>query len=352
VLGLADTVKTIKFQMLDSVGNTVDNPVNQMKLLLSQHYGWKSALSFNLFPNLEAEYFPLQYFQTSNLIGLSNPKAGMQNLTNFDVYDFQPGDVLHVYETSFNCCDVSPCKMHHQRTIYSYLDRADYPDSIVYHVDREIHNTITQYPDTVSIEVLRDTIREVIEHQVEFDNLSGNLTFSEGQFEMFVIDQYFYDGWECKSFGKTFYKNDNDSCWEIIMLGGGDFPVWLKGLGGFYYDYNGICSRRLRELQYYKKGDNEWGKPFDFTDVETLSTNNDIKVYPNPASEAVFIEANGYGTVTVELYSIGGNLVLSEDLMAGTQKIDVSQLNPGLYFYNIVAKNKPVVASGKVTIVR
>ena len=352
VLGLEDSVKTIRFQALDSAANPIDDPVNQMQLSLSQRYGWTKALNFNLFPNLEVEYFPYQYFQTCELIGLSNPKVGRQNLTWFDVYDFEPGDVLHVYETNFDCCGISPCTMNHRRIIYTYLDRADYPDSIVYHVNREMHGMITQYPDTVSTQVFHDTLREVIKPYPEFDILSGEpVPFGDGS-HINLVYQYMDLGIECKDFFGSLNKYDNDSCWAMLITNGGVSSGFLKGLGGGYYDYNEICSRSLRELQYYKKGNHEWGTPFNFTGVETLRTSNEMKVYPNPASETVYIETNGAAApVTFELYSADGSKVIKEDLPGGNQQIDVSRLNSGLYFYTITVENRQR-SSGKVTITR
>jgi hypothetical protein len=352
VLGLDDSVKTIRFQVLDSAANPVDDPINQMQLLLSQRYGWKEALNFNLFPNLEAEYFPYQYFQTCELIGLSNPKVGRQNLTWFEVYDFDPGDVLHAYETHFNCCGVPTCEMLHLRIIYTYLDRADYPDSIVYHVSREMHKKFTNFSDSIRTEVFHDTIREVIRPYPEFDILSGEpVLFGDGS-HISLVYQYKELGVECKDFFAYLNKYENDSCWAMMITDGGVSSGYLKGLGGGYYDYNEICTRSLCELQYYKKGKNEWGTPFNFTGVETLRTSNEMKVYPNPASETVYIETNGAAApVTFELFSADGSRVMKEELPDGNRPIDVSRLNPGLYFYTITVENGQR-SSGKVTITR
>jgi hypothetical protein len=353
VLELDDSVKTIRFQVLDSAANLVDNPVNQMQLMLSQHFGWTKALNFNLFPNLEAdEYYPGQYFEPCELIGLSNPKVGWQNLTWFDVFDFQPDDVLHVYETHFDCCGTSTCKMFHRRTIYTYLDRANYPDSIVYHVGREIHEVTTQYPETVNTNVYHDTIRELITPHPEFDILSGELVLFEDSTSMRLTNQFKYLDVDCKYFSATFTDYENETCWEFMHYGGGGPSDYMKGLGGEYYDYNEICSRSLRELQYYKKGSNEWGTPFNFTGVETLHATNEIKVYPNPTSETIYIETNGHSDPMIfELYSANGNIVLKQDLQGANQPIDVSHLNTGLYFYTITAEQRQR-ATGKVAITR
>jgi hypothetical protein len=350
VLGLEDSVKTIHFQVLDSAENPIDDPVNQMQLMLSRHYGWTKALNFNLFPNLEADYFPYQYFQSCELIGISNPKAGRQNLTWSDVHDFDPGDVLHVYETNYNCCGTSTCKKLHRRTIYNYLDRADYPDSIVCLVKRETHEMITQYPDTVSVKVFYDTISQLIKPYPKFDILSGELIPNDDEYRLRLVNQYTNLGLEYKSFSDTFNNYENDSCWSMLIVDGGGPYEYIKGLGGGYYDYEAVCSRSLRELQYYKKGNNEWGTPFNFTGLETLHAQKEVKVYPNPASETVYVETIGQATpITFDLYSADGNRVVTKDLPGGNQQIDVRCLTPGLYYYTITVENLQQ-SSGKVII--
>jgi len=211
---------------------------------------------------------------------------------------------------------------------------------------------ITQYPDTVSTEVLHNTIREVIRTRPEFDILTGEPVSFGGGSHIRLVDQFTNLGMECKSYSAIFNNYDNDSCWRMLLVDGGEPSEYIKGLGGGYYDYDEICSGGLYKLQYYKKGNNVWGTPFNFTGVETLHTSNEMKVYPNPTSETVFIETKGSaGTITFELYSADGSRVMKEDLPVGNQPIDVSCLNPGLYFYTLTVESGQR-SSGKVTINR
>jgi len=83
------------------------------------------------------------------------------------------------------------------------------------------------------------------------------------------------------------------------------------------------------------------------------TTENTVKVYPNPANTQFTIEFKDVisSNAVVELYGSIGNLVLTDYMQKGTniKNIDVSKLNSGLYFYNI-SINGTKVSSGKLTI--
>lgn len=63
------------------------------------------------------------------------------------------------------------------------------------------------------------------------------------------------------------------------------------------------------------------------TDLEGIS------VYPNPANEIIFIEANdGIGQVTITLSDLDGNvIVIANEQLPGRNTIDVSDLKEGIY---------------------
>lgn len=351
ILGMADSVKTIQFQVLDSVGQPVDDPVNQMQLQISKHFGWKKALCFNLFPNLvDDSYEPQQYFRTGLLVGLTNPRVGRQNLTWFDVYDFQPGDVLHVFESDYDCCGVSPCTHYYNRIINTYLNRNEFPDSIVYRVDRVSQRMVTQYPDTVSILFEHDTIWERITPSRQFDVIPGEVVSFEGEPQIRFTWQTNYGGLERKFISGVYTKN-NDSCWSMLDYYGGFYTDYIQGLG-HVYEYNVICAGTLRELQYYKKGNKEWGTPFHFTGVETAQASANLRVYPNPVSEILYIETFGRANlVAFELFSVNGSRVLKHALQCENPQVDVRALNPGLYFYSIQLETGQQL-TGKIAVVR
>jgi len=68
---------------------------------------------------------------------------------------------------------------------------------------------------------------------------------------------------------------------------------------------------------------------------------NSIKLYPNPAQNVLNI-SNTEAVLQVEIYSISGAKVLSFNTAAGVKeiKLDISNLNTGIYFVKLYAKNK------------
>ena len=63
---------------------------------------------------------------------------------------------------------------------------------------------------------------------------------------------------------------------------------------------------------------------------------NDIKIYPNPVSDALNVYLNT-SIKTIEIYSVQGKKLIT---MNETSTIDVSRLSKGLYLVKIYAMDK------------
>ena len=70
----------------------------------------------------------------------------------------------------------------------------------------------------------------------------------------------------------------------------------------------------------------------------TASSMSEIKVYPNPATDYIQVEA--LGSFTAEIFSMDGRLLLSEDDGNKGQQVDVSSLKAGLYFIRISSEKE------------
>ena len=62
---------------------------------------------------------------------------------------------------------------------------------------------------------------------------------------------------------------------------------------------------------------------------------NDIKIYPNPAKDVVKVSTVNGKRSTVKVYNYLGILVEEIELDAEEIELDVSDYNPGIYFFNI-----------------
>lgn len=149
-LGLNDSVKTIKFQAYDKNMNPFPCDINKMTLQISKNHGFVKIFNFYLFPFFYGRYLSAR-FEEYNLIGLSNPKVGIKNLTWLEVYDFQAGDELHIAD-EYSIIEYGKVFSTTNKAIYKYLERTDYLDSIVYVYSRKqsIYTTRTDSSSFVS----------------------------------------------------------------------------------------------------------------------------------------------------------------------------------------------------------
>jgi hypothetical protein len=69
----------------------------------------------------------------------------------------------------------------------------------------------------------------------------------------------------------------------------------------------------------------------------TLSLLSDSKffIYPNPATETIYLDNIPVENTTVHIYRIDGKLILQADVSANNNSIDVSKLQSGLYLLKI-----------------
>ena len=89
--------------------------------------------------------------------------------------------------------------------------------------------------------------------------------------------------------------------------------------------------------------------------VQTITENNSaINVYPNPATDKLFVETNNYleGTATLELFDVTGKLCFNTTIIAtlNLQTIDISNVKKGIYNLRIITKNK--TANQKLIIIK
>jgi hypothetical protein len=62
-----------------------------------------------------------------------------------------------------------------------------------------------------------------------------------------------------------------------------------------------------------------------------------VNIYPNPASDYVYVDLSISGKL--ELLDMHGRLILSTEVLRGTKQLNVSNLEPGIYFIRISSGN-------------
>lgn len=347
-LGIQDSVKTIGFQAFNHLMQPITHAVNARTVAASKNYGLVRTLNFALFPDISPyignDWDGLREF---DIIGMSDPQVGVQNLTWMEVHDFQPGDEIHVY-SSFSFFDY-PNEI--KQSIHRYLDREDFVDSVTYTVER-IQSTLNYSSQGNTFEFIHDTITETYRPDENFDKLPGEIV----EDEEWADAAFFYkmttewhqarikpseDYWLFPAF---------DNCWNFLIIDGciSDY-TWYKGLGGPYH-YCNLWGERERSLVYYKKGNETWGDPLVILGMKENLPENNISIFPNPAADMLWVNCSTVDLpLTVEFYDLYGRLIKAAVVTETAQQIGLQDFTKGLYLYRIINVNG-LISQGKAVI--
>jgi hypothetical protein len=351
-LGIVDTVKTISFQAHNDEKSPLENTVNSLQIKISKNYGLVKTLNFYLFPNFRNDITNEQ-LEEYELAGLSNPKVGVQNLTWFEVFDFKPGDEMHILEEYSNWdAATGNGRAETDKLIYKYLTRTNYQDSMVYTCSRK-QSIKTIYKDSSTFKFYHDTIKRVIKSDSLFDLLPGEPVldgYDLFQYYMFIDSKGLS---KMNPFAFESYGSINDSCFSMIMADGClRDNTYIKGLGGPYYS----CTNSFalgggnRSLVYYKKNGTEWGSPLVVTGLTKKILSADIRVYPNPVREFIHVKTeNIQDVVRFDITNLKGRIVKSSRIDQPNEVIKINDLLPGFYIYRIMQQNE-VLKIGKLII--
>lgn len=351
-LGISDSVKTIALRLLDQQGNTVDHALNKLKVKISKIHGFVETLNFYLFPDIfvrSPHDMPMSY----TLVGLTNPKVGIQNLTWFGVNGFNPGDELHVQEHNIGDPNFFlPVREYDNRCIYKYLERTNYADSIVYRYARK-QSIKTVYTDSTTLVTFNDTVRSVVLANPGFDKLPGEPIFQGNSAQqMYMRDDEFRTKIRPSAMNELYEYPGNGDCWSTIA-GEGCLPEirYIDGLGGpYYYCYGYAGDSEERKLVYYKKGETEWGEKLIVTGAKNLKNRAGLQVFPNPTRNVVTFQLNDdAGTHEVRIYNQNGSLVKTEQFKGSTCKIKLTGFKSGIYFYRLTSSTSAEY-SGKLVV--
>ncbi len=336
-LGLDDSVKTIGFQAYDGNNQPVNHSINEKTIQLSKEYGFKQVMNFYLFPDLESPELD-ETLISMELIGMTNPQVGLQNFTWLDVFDFQSEDEIHIIETSteeeiFSNISRSQTKM----LIFKYLTRNDTLNGLnyAYSLEQGIHNT---FNGTTTYQYMFDTINTSVFPNPHFDKLSGEPVFAEW---VFVYNQYGNEKVEPDMNNMFTYDLGYPCLGRIIADGCLHSSSYNKGLGGPYYSCSNLPGQSMdRTLVYYKKGNTTWGMPLTIVSIENDAEKSEIEVYPNPASDLLYIK-NVTPDSNFEIWDITGKTV-ARGMFSHANTISVQNLTKGVYFLIVTGRNGEV----------
>ena len=141
--------------------------------------------------------------------------------------------------------------------------------------------------------------------------------------------------------GQAFAYADNDTlCSGASCAHSGYFNTGDKAVAGIatvqycFYDENNPADETCVVITY------NINKPTAIDDYQPLTKSGDF--YPNPASEKVYFTFNGNSATLILIDILGNNvkeILLSQE---GIQKLDLSDMNKGIYFGNLIVNGEVI----------
>lgn len=79
------------------------------------------------------------------------------------------------------------------------------------------------------------------------------------------------------------------------------------------------------------------------TGINSVTKNNSVKIYPNPANDVVHIVRTTKNIAILTMINALGQIVLSKELTKESESISISELPSGIYFLNIDGSVKKII---------
>ena len=349
LLGIEDSVKTITFQAVDRENAVIEHLFDDKSLQISKNYGIVRGFDFTSLPDSPIE---------CELAGISCPAIGIQNLTWKEVWNFEPGDVIHVLKRNHYWPNVQIEK----KGIITYLEREEDENKIIYKLfireneyRRNYNSTDGSWTESTSYSDYETA--EYVYSNAAFDKLPGEVIFNENYNASTNIISFFSDGSIAKamrSYEIIYYRDfDGEECWRRpvtndCMISIDDY--YVKGLGGPYYLCDDFFNLSERTLVYYKKGETEWGTPLTLikTGINAIKANTPQVVY-DKISEVFLINYNlsPSSSCFFELIDLKGQLLIREKISSLPCSIPTGRFPNGFYLYRLMVAGE-IIDSGKM----
>ena len=175
--------------------------------------------------------------------------------------------------------------------------------------------------------------------------------FGEGLFRS-LIDQ---DEWV------NLFPYPNDYDWftdyvnvdSVMFISTWDGVLYSKDYGETLVEYNeNLINRFCRSIEYVHDtlyvgtgGNSVWKQYVDLDKITStdnqLSTKTSITIFPNPASDWLYIQMDNSEVLQVSIFDIFGNKVNRVKIESG--ELDIRDLHSGIYFFQIEHENGFIV---------
>ena len=330
-----------------TISITSNNNLNGAQIKISKSYGIIQGFNFLLFPEVDTE---LQKIGEYKLTGVASKKESKANLTSRDIYNFEIGDEFHThkYYVTWPEGDVHI----NEKVIKKVTSKTFNSDSseVTYTFDLCDKNGKSNIQQTYSL-------NSELLNQLPFEPIWGDYPLNSIEENGFVFCQIgdYSNGYRFKDFGGH-YGYMRDSCYEFIVIdkkkkSSFSLPYvmqdgfYIEGLGGLYYNYVFMLSEDYYRLVYYKKGDTEWGTPYDCDKLIGIDENIKtlFQIFPNPSKNNITIEGNIFGQqTTLYIFDILGQQLQQSKILTEKELISIADLPKGMLFYQIKTEGKTI----------
>lgn len=197
--------------------------------------------------------------------------------------------------------------------------------SILYDFGAKQYDTIKSFLDSCQYSIIIDSLSEIIVNQdtlTVFHTSSYDLGFTGGRIIEGIGD-----------IGYLFHDKSYNPC----------EGYWCDGAG-----IGGLRCYSDSIIGHFETGLNDCEATVIWSSDRQNNTLGDFfKVYPNPTSNYLFVKSEIYKGEFL-IYNLNGQLIHSNQLTNGINKIDLTKIESGLYLYKVSGELK----SGKILIQR
>lgn len=321
ILGITDTVKKFKILHYNADGSPVNSELHQHEIVVGQTLGLTSFFRIDHFPEM---LIPL------HLVGNTAPDAGLTKITNADLFDYQPGDVIQ-YEITES---YQGGGSHYYET-YIYLTREEISDSLIYTVEKtSFHaDSSTANIDTLEMVYLKNVVIDSIPFGRPGPGYGGRL-----EYKRFFQEDYCGQAlWTYKTSGTGLVYCEADDCWGSTDMYGETWFYSEKVLGiGLYWSYVDAWSgHQEKTVVYFDKSEYSCGEEVSVGIEEIALFEDYFEVYPNPVSSQVTVSNLKNIEGLLSIYDTQGRSVLIQKMNRGRNVIQTEHLQKGLYIIRI-----------------
>jgi len=320
--GYADSVKRYRIAHTDLEGNPQNSPLNNREIIIGKSLGLISFFRIDSFPLVEV---PLQ------LNGNMAPDAGFYQLTNKDIFDYYPGDVIQYVDYHS-----WPWYGLYSRTYikHQFLERNETPDQLNYKVRRESFHEDSTFITIDTINLSYDKSEVVA--TIPFDNNSDGFIYGNR-----LLEVYDYCGlplWTYFMYDSDYEYYPECDLWCMVDVGGTlgwNYKRYVAGLG--IYDDSFSSARPEGNsygtvIVYFSKNGHTCGtEVIGYPDKKDFT--QEVKIIPNPASES-FVVRGEISVSDLTLTNIDGKIVMQVPSYKG-ESLNISNLKPGIYIVTV-----------------